>query len=321
MKRIDCSTYIEQLQTLRQPWHNKFYAMYSSVLGGIVTEPLLMLVPADDHLVHRGDGVFDTFKCVNRAAYNIDAHLKRLVRSGGEIGLTWPDGIEDIRAKALETLKIADHDDCSCRVILARGPGGFGISPYESPKPALYIIVYALGQPFMQAHPAGAKIKRSQTPVKSGTFPTYKHCNYLPNAMMKREAIDAGVDFVVSYDEHGFLAEGATENVGIVTAQRELLFPRLNKVLDGTTMLRIMHLAETLVRDGLLTRIDFSDITEQAVKSAQEVLIVGTTLNVVSVCWYEGAPIHDGLPGAVGQALDSLLARDIQTNPALRTSY
>lgn len=321
MKRIDCTTYIEHLQTLRQPWHNRFYAMYSSVLGAVVTDPLLMLIPADDHLVHRGDGVFDTFKCVDRAAYNLDAHLKRLVRSGREIGLEWPDGLEGIRAQTLETLAIAGQTDCSCRIILARGPGGFGISPYESPKPALYVIVYAQGQPFMHAHPDGAKVKRSLTPVKSGTFATYKHCNYLPNMLMKREALDAGVDFVVSYDERGFLAEGATENVGIVTAQRELLFPRLEKVLDGTTMLRVMQLAEPLIRDGLLTRVDFSDITEQAVQSAHEVLIVGTTLNVASACWYEGAPIHHGTPGTVGTTLDRMLAHDIQTNPALRTSY
>jgi len=321
LKRIDCSTYIEHLQTLRRPWHQRFYAMYSSVLGGIVTDPLLMLIPADDHLVHRGDGVFDTFKCVDRAAYNLDAHLKRLVRSGREIGLEWPEGIDGIRAQTLETLTLAGQRDCSCRVILARGPGGFGISPYESPVPALYIIVYALGQPFMQAHPDGAKVKRSQTPVKSGTFATYKHCNYLPNVLMKREAIDAGVDFVVSYDERGFLAEGATENVGIVTAQRELLFPSLEKVLDGTTMLRVMQLAETLIHDGLLTRIAFTGIREEQVKAAHELIIVGTTLNVASACWYEGEPLHHGKPGDVGTALDRLLAHDIQTNPELRTSY
>ena len=28
--------------------------MYSSVLGGIVTKPEMMMVPLDDHMVHRG---------------------------------------------------------------------------------------------------------------------------------------------------------------------------------------------------------------------------------------------------------------------------
>ena len=33
------------------PWHSAYHAMYSSVLGGIVTDPCWMLVPVDDHLV------------------------------------------------------------------------------------------------------------------------------------------------------------------------------------------------------------------------------------------------------------------------------
>ena len=33
---------------------NEVYAMYSSVLDGIVTEPEMMTVPLDDHMVHRG---------------------------------------------------------------------------------------------------------------------------------------------------------------------------------------------------------------------------------------------------------------------------
>ena len=37
--------------------------------------------------VHRGDGVFDTFKCVKRGAYNLDAHLRRPMRLASVIGL------------------------------------------------------------------------------------------------------------------------------------------------------------------------------------------------------------------------------------------
>ena len=34
--------------------------MYSSILGGITTDPAMMHIPLDDHMVHRGHGVFDT---------------------------------------------------------------------------------------------------------------------------------------------------------------------------------------------------------------------------------------------------------------------
>lgn len=40
--------------------HKGYRAMYSSILGGITTDAALMLLPIDDHMVHRGHGVFDT---------------------------------------------------------------------------------------------------------------------------------------------------------------------------------------------------------------------------------------------------------------------
>lgn len=321
MKLIDKAHYLEVLATTRQAFHDRYYAMYSSILDGVVLDPLLMQVPVDDHLVHRGDGVFDTFKCVARGAYNVEPHLKRLVRSAGEIGLVWPGGLDDLRAKTIELLACANKDECSVRVILARGPGGLGVSPYESPHPSLYIIVYAAGMPFMKSHPEGARVKRSAIPVKAGNFATYKHCNYLPNVLMKGEAVDAGVDFVVSYDTRGFLAEGATENVGIVTEARELLFPKMDHVLDGTTMLRVMELARGLVTEGLLTRVAFDDISEAMVFSAAELLVIGTTLNVASSSTYEGRRVGVQCPGPIGQRLDALLEKDILENHAMRTRY
>lgn len=321
MKKIDFSNYLAALEKGRKPWQGTYYAMYSSVLGGVVLDPLLMQVPIDDHLVHRGDGVFDTFKCVGRAAYNLDAHLRRLMRSAAALGLTWPAGIEDLRRVTLETLAHAGRDACSGRVMIARGPGSFGVSPYESPAPALYVVVYAAGKPFMDVHPEGARVRRSHVPVKPARFATVKNCNYLPNVLMKREAVDWGVDFVVGFDDSGHMAEGATENFGIVTRAAELLFPRMDAVLDGTTMMRVMHLAETLVEAGDLKNVGFRDITEDDVRQAAEMLIVGTTLNVASAREFEGAPVGEGKPGPVGQALNALLVRDISSNNELRTAY
>ena len=321
MKLIGFNNYLAVLEATRKPWHDKYYALYSSVLGGITLDPVLMQVPIDDHLVHRGDGVFDTFKCVGRAAYNLDAHLRRLMRSAESIGLTWAAGIDDIRRLTIATLTQADKEHCTGRVMLARGPGSFGVSPYESPTPALYIVVYAAGAPFMEAHPGGARVRRSLVPAKPARFATVKNCNYLPNVMMKREAVDWGVDFVVGFDDSGVMTEGATENFGIVTDAGELLFPRMDTVLEGTTMMRVVQLARQLVESGVLTAVGFRDITEDDVCAAQEMLVVGTTINVASVCEFEGARVGGGKPGVVGEMLGKLLWEDIASNPELRFGY
>jgi branched-chain amino acid aminotransferase len=205
--------------------------------------------------------------------------------------------------------------------MLARGPGSLGVSPYDSPEPALYVIVYEMGRLFMELHPEGASVRRSQIPVKPSQFATVKNCNYLSNVMMKREAVDWGVDFTVGFDEAGMMAEGATENFGVVTRRGELLFPRIGAVLAGTTMLRVMQLAEVLVSEGRLARAAFADVSEREVREADELLIVGTTHNVASARSFEGAALGVRAPGPVGQALNALLERDIAENEALRTRY
>jgi len=40
--------------------HQPYPAMYSSIFGGVVLNPAMMMIPIDDHIVHRGHGVFDT---------------------------------------------------------------------------------------------------------------------------------------------------------------------------------------------------------------------------------------------------------------------
>jgi len=319
MKRINLSNYTEALVRNRQPYQAKYFAMYSSLLDGLVTDPVLMQLPVDDHLVHRGDGVFETCKCVAGAIYDLAAHLIRLERSAAAIGIRWPAGMDAVRSLTLATARAAAQRDCSIRVILARGPGSFGVNPYESPVPALYIIVYGLGQPFMDRHPAGATVRRSTIPAKPSEMAEIKNCNYLPNVLMKRESVDWGVDFVVGYDAQGHLTEGPTENAGIVTRQGELVFPRLENILAGTTMLRLVDLAQALLDTGELRAIRFRDITEDEVRVAAEVLIVGTTINVVAVRSYDGQPIADGRPGPVWRRLQTLLEDDILRNPAMRT--
>ena len=319
IREITGEAYVAALQAARRPYQDGYYAMYSSLLNGIVTDPVLMQLPIDDHLVHRGDGVFDTFKCVGGAIYNLDAHLRRLERSAAPIGIRWPGGFAALRDLSVRTVRAGGHSECSGRVMLARGPGSFGVSPCDSPEPALYIIAYRLGAPFMARHPAGARVRRSRVPPKPAQFAGIKNCNYLPNVLMKREAVDWGVDFVVGYDADGHLTEGATENVGIVTRAGELVFPRLENILAGTSMLRLMELAREQVSAGALRAVAARDITEQEVFGVAEVLIVGTTINVVAAVEYEGRAIGSGAPGPVWRALSRLLERDIAGNSALRT--
>lgn len=173
----------------------------------------------------------------------------------------------------------------------------------------------------MEAHPQGARLRLSAVPPKHPDFATVKTCNYIPNVLMRMEAEAWGVDFTVGADGRGHITEGATENVGIVSKGGTLAFPPLDSVLAGTTMLRVMELAQGLESEGKLHGVVFRPIRVEELNDAREILVVGTTLNVASVTEWEGRPVGDGTPGPIGRALDALILQDTRENAALRVPY
>lgn len=316
---LDRQALFERLDSLKRPYHESYLAMYSSVYGGIVTDPLLMMVPVDDHMVHRGDGIFETFKCVDGALYNLDSHLLRLESSAAELGFNLPVSLERKVELIIETIRLAGQRDCAVRLFVSRGPGSFGVNPYDCPSAQLYIAVTRLVAPFMARHPEGAVVKTSAVPVKHPFFAGVKHCNYLNNVLMKKEAVEAEADFVVAFDPDGRLGEGATENIGVVTADGVLTFPNLDGILKGTTMVRVMALAETVVAEGILKEVRFGDISRREIEAAREIVIVGTTTDVTRVREFDGRTVGDGAAGPVFTRLSELLLDDIHNNAAMRT--
>jgi branched-subunit amino acid aminotransferase/4-amino-4-deoxychorismate lyase len=317
---LDRASVAARLDGLRRPYHAKYYAMYSSVLGGIVMDPVLMTLPIDDHMVHRGDGIFETFKCVDGQLYNLVAHLDRLHASAQPIALSVPWTNQELTRIIVETIRAGGRRDCLVRLFLSRGPGSLGISPYDCPERGLYILVYEKPPSFMVAHPGGAKVMGCPIPVKPSPFARIKSVNYLPNVLMKKLAVDAKVDFVLTFDEHGFLAEGATENAGIVTQAGILRVPHPERILRGTTMVRVMELARTVAGRGDLKGCEEADITKDDLHQAAEVLIFGTTPDVTAVTELDDEPVSGGRPGPVALELNRLLQEDIRANTALHTA-
>src|SRR5918995_2315233 len=133
------------LERLRSAAHAKaanFYAMYSSVLGGIVTDPALMVLPLDDHMVHRGHSVFDTATLTHGMLYQLDPHLDRLLQSAelARIPLAFPR--DDLRQIILDTAAASERRDASVRYWLSAGPGGFGLGVTECVASSFYVVIF-----------------------------------------------------------------------------------------------------------------------------------------------------------------------------------
>lgn len=319
LETLSFDTVVDRLLALKREYHQNYLAMYSSWYGGIVKDPALMMVPIDDHLVHRGDGVFEAFKCVEWNLYGLERHLDRLGRSAERSSLKLAMTREQLKQTIIATVRAANVSDCLVRLFVSRGPGGFSTNPYECPANQLYIVVTTLKRPPEEKYDHGVTLKSSHIPIKKAYFANMKSCNYLPNVLMKKEAEDAGVDYTVSIDENNFLGEGPTENIGIITKGKEFLVPRFDRILKGITVTRMIELAEDLVAAGILARVGEADITREQAYEAAEIMMFGTTFDTLAVVNYDGKKIADGQPGPFFRRFLELQEQDMLSCPEMLT--
>jgi 4-amino-4-deoxychorismate lyase len=298
---------------LRQSAHAKaanFYAMYSSILGGIVTDPALMVLPLDDHMVHRGHAVFDTATLTHGMLYQLDPHLDRLIRSaeGARIPLPFPR--ERLRQIILETAAASRQREGSVRYWLSAGPGGYALGPAECVGSSFYVIVFR-----QEAYPEsyyreGVKLVTSRVPIKPPLFARIKSTNYLPNVLVVLEAKDAGADNGVFIDQHGTVAESSNMNVAFVTRDRIFRHPPFDAILSGITIQRILDFAGQLVREGALSSVKLADISVEEGRAAAEMMLIGSSIKVAPVVQWDGKNIGDGKPGPIALKLLELWNRD-----------
>lgn len=296
-----------KLNERQNPYFKEYYAFYSSWFGGIITNPRYMLLPIDDHMVHRGDGVFEAMKAVNRSVYLMNEHMERLSNSAEAISLKTTTSMTDIKNIVLETLKAADKPDAMIRLYLSRGPGNFSVNPYDSVGAQLYVVVGKLTAPGDHQYQKGIHVGISSIPVKPDWLATIKSCNYLPNVLMKKEAVDRKLDYVVGLNSNNHISESATENIFIVDCNGTLVHPPLNGILKGTTMIRACELA---TENGIAS--EARSISVEDIYSAKEVMIAGTSLNILPVVKFEDQMIANGKPGLIAQQLNQLMLKDIQ---------
>ena len=294
----------ERLRELPRPGEENFLAFYDHRMGAIFTNPRLMLIPLDDHLVHRGDGVFEALRFEDGAIYQLDEHLRRLERSAGAIGLDFPVSAVELDALIRQVCLVSGAAEGNVLVFLGRGPGGFTLDTRECPQPSLYIVAKRFARKPESFWSAGVSAVRTRIPAKQGWMSKIKSVNYLPNVLMKKDAIEQGADYPLCFDDEGFLAEGSTENAVLVDKDGVFVIPELKNALTGTTLARAMNLAREFM--PVMAR----PVPEDELYGCREIILLGTSIDAVSVVRYNGQTVGDGKPGPVSLRLRQLLVAD-----------
>ncbi|NQZ01308.1 MAG: aminotransferase class IV [Bdellovibrionales bacterium] len=308
---------LEAMGALSAQRKTNYFAMYSSWLKGVTTDSRFMLLPIDDHIVHRGDAVFEAFRIHAGAIYDMKAHLDRLQASAKAIELPLPGSIEQIAHIIEETAKIAHQPQATVRLYVSRGPGGFTANPYETLGSGLYVVITPFAPLPEELYENGGKAGFAKTKMKESPWSAIKSCNYLQNVMMKKEAKDRGLDFTLSVSDEGYLGEGATENFAVIIGE-SLIAPPFDITLKGTTLRRVLDLAEKHKSELGLKEVTQRHVLKDELADFSEAFFIGTTVEVTPIVKLENSTIGDGKVGSRARGLRKLLQQDMTENTDFR---
>ncbi len=286
-----------------------YWVMYASYYDGIVTDPAAMLIPLDDHMVHRGDGIFEAARFHGRVIFDLEGHLSRLLRSAELVSLKMRWTVADIARLCQVVVDKSPSVDGMLRIFVSRGFGDFSPNPYSTTGSQLIVVSMPFKPLAAEKYSAGASVMFSKIAVKPGIFAQVKSCNYLPNVLTKKEAVDNGVDFSINLTADGYVAEGPTENIMMLDKSGVLIAPPFDYTLRGTTLVQVLALARKISGELKLTDVCNRPIADVDLQGAAEVMMVGTTLGVLPVTRVEGVTIGQGVGGPVGLRLNSALTK------------
>ena len=299
---------------LDAPQSENFYIFFSTFLGGYTRDRFLMSVPIDDHIVHRGDGVFDNALCINGNYYLLDQHIERFFFSAKSIGINPPFSRAELKELSVELGVLTGKKNFIARFFLSRGHGSMSVYPHEALSPNLYVLLDKSSPPSERYYVEGMVAITSPTGMKPPISPQVKSVNYLSNVLMELSARNNGADSAIAVDAFGNITEGSNKNVIVVGKDMVLRVPPQDKILRGTSLTRALDFARVLQKKEIIDSVSIENIPLTEAYNASEIIFLSTSLFAAPVVKYDGRIIGDGKPGKVWKNLFELFQKDIRSN-------
>lgn len=251
------------------------------------------------HGLHYGTGAIEGMRCYKTpqgpAIFRLEDHVDRFYLSADYLFLKLPLGPSEFADVCRLTVRENGLTDGYIRPVAFYGLGGMNFSFRDN---AVHVAVAVwpwgayLGEEGMRR---GIRVKTASW-VKTSTnaIPSAAKLAgaYVNSCLAFQEAMRAGFDEAILFNEAGNISEGTGENLFTVNGDVLTTPPPSDHLLAGITRDSVIHIARDLgyeVREASLSRPDLF--------SADEVFLTGTAAEVTPVReidWHEIGPGHAG---------------------------
>jgi len=260
--------------------------------GSIIPGSEANLSPFDYGFLY-GYGLFETMRAYSGSIFYLEQHLERLLRSAQLLGLNLERDAAALKDAVYDTLRANKLGDARLRLTVSGGVGGMVPDLSSCEMPTVLIVARSYTPYSSQVCQEGFKAIASRIRRNSRSpAATVKSLNYLDNLLARREAKDAGVDEVILLDEQGFLAEGSTSNIFLVSGDALLTPGADSGILPGITRQTVLELASSLGIKSLVRNIAPEELVQ-----ADEAFLTNSVMEIMPLTQVNGEKIGSGRAG------------------------
>lgn len=254
------------------------------------------------HAMHYGTSVFEGIRCYEShkgpVVFRHREHMQRLHDSAKIYRMPMEYSVDELMEACRATLRKNNLTSGYIRPLVFIGDVGMGVNPPQGYKTDVIIAAFPWGAYLgEEALDAGIDaMVSSWNRAAPNTIPTAAKAggNYLSSLLVGSEARRHGYQEGIALDVHGYISEGAGEN--LFEVKNNIIFtpPFTSSALPGITRDAILTLAKELgyeIREQTLSR--------ESLYLADEVFMTGTAAEVTPVRSVDGIQVGIGRCGPV----------------------
>lgn len=269
-------------------------------LNGSTIEESLARIPLMDRGVLFGDGLFETLRAYSGRPFRLGEHLDRLREGCQRLRISGIPG-DDEFSEAIRELygTNVEEGDAYVRITVTGGLHDGSKTLVRPSQPNVFVVV----QPYEgypdEYYSRGIRLTFSNIRRNpSSPLSRLKTNNYLDSLVAKQEAKDRGADDAVMLNCDGYVAEGTSSNIFVVSGGAVVTPGAECGLLPGITRGVVMELCGVLSINCRAAVISPENLLE-----SDEAFLTLSTGEIVPVAEVDGSQIGAMCPGAVTSQL------------------
>ncbi|MEM9963922.1 MAG: D-amino-acid transaminase [Asticcacaulis sp.] len=256
-------------------------------------------VSIEDRGYQFADAVYEVWAVFDGRAADLTAHLDRLERSLRELHIAQPMGRASLVVILEEVIRRNRIKEGMVYLQVSRGVAPRDhFFPATPVKPSVVITAKPVDREAARRKAAKGIKAISQPDIRWGRC-DIKTVGLLPNVLAKQTAREAGADDVILVGPDGYVTEGGSANVYLVTGNKTIkTAPLTANILPGVTRISLI----SLLKSQGFTVIEEAFTLKDAY-AASELFLSAASTFVMPIVDLDGHVIGDGIPGDVATTL------------------